>query len=188
MAKSRYTTPEQIAELREEIRLEKEKTAGRRAKDAAGGKIKNPGGRRTLPAASTVVTVGGWVVFLSVVLLLTSTIIAVNVAKSRGELPSIGGFQLFAVESGSMEPTLKTGSLILSRKPADPASLQEKQIVTFRTSTGYIVTHRIIEVVKTEDGGVAYRTKGDNPVNSPDQELLTPDRVIAVFRARIPFT
>ncbi len=30
--------------------------------------------------------------------------------------------------------------------------------------------------------------KGDNPINSPDEELLTPDRVIGLFAAKIPFT
>jgi signal peptidase len=71
---------------------------------------------------------------------------------------------------------------------ADPAALKVDDIVTFRMENGVIVTHRIIEVLKDKKGKVTYRTKGDNPINSPDPELLTPDRVIARLVAKIPFT
>jgi signal peptidase len=173
MSPTKYTTPEQIEEMRREIRREKEKSANREG--TAGS------WRRRLPSGRKVIHLGGWLVFSTLVLVLVTAIIAINITKSRGEIPNIGGFQLFSVESGSMEPTLPVGSLILSRVPKDPGSLAGGDIVTFKTLSGFVVTHRIIEVLPNADGTAAYRTKGDNPRNSPDQELLTEDRVIGLL-------
>jgi len=172
---TKYTTKEQIEEMRKEILLEKQRRS-------EGGSRKNLKNRRAA------LKIGGWLAFISVVLLLTSVIISVNTAKSRGEVPGILGFHLFVVESGSMEPTFNIGSVLLCRKPKAPASLKVNDIVTFKSLSGHIVTHRIIEVVADEYGKTAYRTKGDNPRNSADQELLTPDRILAVFTGKIPLT
>ena len=76
----------------------------------------------------------------------------------------------------------------MARKPNDPTALKEDDIVTFRTLGGALATHRIIEVLDLEDGSVAYRTQGDNPISSPDQEILDPDRILAKFLAKIPLS
>ncbi len=175
MLQTKYTTEEQIEEMREEILLEKQRgSEGSRRK-----RLKNR--RRVLK-------IGGRLVFISVVLLLMASIVSINAAKSRGELPDILGFHLFVVESGSMEPTFNIGSVLLCRRPKAPDGLKANDIVTFRNLSGHIVTHRIIEVVSDEYGKTAYRTKGDNPRNSADQELLSPDRILAVFIGKIPLT
>lgn len=176
----RYTTPEQIEEMRQEIRREKEKRT-------ASGTVKKERIWRLSPGKLAVKT-AGWVVFVSLVLLLAGTIVSVNMAKSRGEIPSLLGFQFFVIESGSMEPTLDIGSVILSKKIKDRENLKVNDIVTFKNLTGAVVTHRIVEVSPGEKGEVIYRTKGDNPRNSIDQDPLTPDRVLAVFVAKIPLT
>ncbi|RNC63181.1 MAG: Signal peptidase I W [Candidatus Dichloromethanomonas elyunquensis] len=178
MPQSRYTSQEQIEEMRREIQLEKQKISGRLTCTS----------NARHPKERTVFKITGWIVFFSVVSVLVAAIISINMAKNRGEIPNVWGFQVFSVESGSMEPTLQIGTLIVSRKTNHPESLKANQIVTFRTLSGYIVTHRIIEVVTTSSGNTAYRMKGDNPVNSPDEDLLTPDRVIGIFVAKIPFT
>lgn len=181
MAQSKYTTEEQIEAMRKEILQEKQRMAG-----VSTGTGKGPGGPLTYAVKAA--KIGGWVIFLGVVLLLVGAIISINVTKSKGQVPNILGFQLFEVESGSMEPTLQVGAVIVSRRPHHPESLKVNDIVTFRTLSGAVVTHRIIEVVTDQDGSKAYRTKGDNPKNSPDQELVTPDRVIGVFMAKVPLT
>jgi signal peptidase I len=69
--------------------------------------------------------------------------------------------QAFTVTSGSMEPSIKTGSMIFTLK-TDNAQLKKGDVIAF-TSAGddkVTVTHRIIEVWK-EDGSFSYRTKGD---------------------------
>lgn len=180
MQKGKYTTPEQIEEMRRELQREKQKISG--APTVEGDK------ERKLRKKKLAAKAAGWAVFISVVLLLVTAIASIYMAKSRGEVPSLLGFQLFVVESGSMEPTLDIGSVILCRKPKNAAELRENNIVTFKTLSGFIVTHRIVQVNTDGSGRVTYRTKGDNPHNSIDQEVLTPDRVLAVFIAKIPLT
>lgn len=177
MEQSKYTTEEHIEAMRSEILREKQKAAGE-----AGAKGRRLSWKKALKIFE-------WVVFLSLFIFLVVTLFGIYAAKERGETPTVFGiYQFYSVESGSMEPTLTVGSVIVCEKTQHPESLKEGQIVTFRTISGVVVTHRIVEVVKNEDGTISYRTRGDNPVNSPDQELLTPDRVIGVFTLKIPFT
>lgn len=166
--------------MRKEILLEKQKMSG--------GSTAEDNIRKNQQRKNSLVKTGGWIMFLSVVLVLVSSIISVNIAKSKGEIPNILGFNLFVVESGSMEPTLNIGSVILCRKFNNTSSLKINDVVTFKNLSGYIVTHRIVGIVTDEHGGTAYHTKGDNPKNSVDQELLTPDRVLAKFILKIPLT
>ena len=102
-------------------------------------------------------------------------------AKMRKEVPQVLGYYLFTVKTGSMVPTLPIGSYVIVKQCADPGGVEKGTIVTFRFLNGTIVTHRIIDVRQTEEG-VRYQTKGDNPDNDPDAELLSPDRVIGVVQ------
>ena len=175
MRQDKKTTAAQIEQMRLVIAREMLKETGVRVPLTKKQRVK-----KTL-------NIVGQAVFVIIVALLLVSLVSVYIAKSKGEVPTVfGRYSLLVVESGSMEPTLTVGSVIVSRKPEDAAALKTGDIVTFRTGTGYVVTHRIIEVI---DGNpVNYRTKGDNPVNSPDEELLVPERVIGVFVVKIPLT
>ncbi len=180
MPQARYTTEQEIEEMRMEILREKQKMQRGHG---------NTTGEKGFSKRRLAVKVTSWTLFLSAVILLISAIVSINVAKSKGQIPSfLGIFQLYVVESGSMKPTFDIGTVILCRISKEPQSLKENDIVTFKTLSGAIVTHRIVEVIAELGGGTAYRTKGDNPENSEDTELLTPDRIIAIFVAKIPLT
>ncbi len=77
---------------------------------------------------------------------------------------NIGGFMMFRVVTGSMEPTIPTGALLIA-KEADIETIQLNDIVCFRTQVseiwGKIVTHRVVNVVQTESGSILLETKGD---------------------------
>lgn len=163
-----YTTPEQIEEMLESLALERERLTGGAP-------------RRSLRAILSRAAFG------ALVALLFACLTSVYLTKSRGEVPNVFGLYLFSIESGSMEPTLGVGAVILSRAPRDAAALEEGDIVTFYTTSGDIVTHRIVAINRA-GSAVSYRTKGDNPINSPDPEPLVPERVIAVFVLKIPLT
>ena len=98
-------------------------------------------------------------------------------AKMKHEVPQVLGYYFFTVKTGSMIPTLPIGCYVVVHESTHPDRIEKGTITTFRFINGTIVTHRIIEVLDTEEG-VRYRTKGDNPDNDPDAELLSPDRVI----------
>ncbi|MEG2688306.1 MAG: signal peptidase I [Clostridia bacterium] len=115
-------------------------------------------------------------VYLVVVIFLLAILLSVVVSKVSGGIPNVFGMYIFQVETQSMEPTLNAGKVIVSVKPSSEKKVEVGDIVTFKTTKGQTVTHRIVEKV---DGG--YRTKGDNPKNSVDDEVLTFDRIIAVM-------
>ncbi len=175
----RFTTGEEIAAMRRVIAVAKEKQARQQGRQGQ-NKVDKP--RKPL------MKIMGWILFTILVFSLLAALVSIYRAKGRGEIPQLFGFRLYRIESGSMAPTLPVGAIILARQPADAGQLEEKDIVTFETRDGALVTHRIIEVLTDDKGNVSYRTKGDNPISSPDVEVLTPDRVIAVFLAKIPFT
>lgn len=83
---------------------------------------------------------------------LTVLIILVVLFILGSRLPIPGNYQLLVVRSGSMEPAISTGDIVVV-KPQD--SYGEGDVITFRSGSDS-VTHRIIAV---ENG--RYVTKGD---------------------------
>jgi len=67
------------------------------------------------------------------------------------------GIVPYVVLSGSMEPTIETGSVCFINKHADYDSIKEDDIIAFQMENGTLVTHRVVEVT---DSGLT--TKGDN--------------------------
>ncbi|AWB45859.1 signal peptidase I [Paenibacillus sp. CAA11] len=119
---------------------------------------------------------------LSSVLLLLFMLMAVSVIFSRasGGQPSFFGLQIKTVLSGSMEPGIRTGSIIAVKPGGDMTRFQEGDIITFR-SHDKLVTHRIIEVVKNgQSQQVMYRTKGDHN-DAPDLEAVPSGSVIGEY-------
>lgn len=78
--------------------------------------------------------------------------------------------RLLFVASGSMEPTLASGSLALIVRTR---SYQEGDVVTYAVTddTGALVTHRISEVI-SHSGALTYRTKGDANQQSDSGQVL----------------
>lgn len=77
---------------------------------------------------------------------------------------NIGGFMMFRVVTGSMEPTIPVGALLVT-KQADIQQIQLNDIVCFRTQEaeiwGKVVTHRVVELLNLENGEILLRTQGD---------------------------
>ena len=92
----------------------------------------------------------------------------------------IGGCSLFRIVTGSREPELPVGSLIVCQD-VPVSQIQERDIVCFRSKNpqilGQIVTHRVINTVVREDGSVLLETKGDANL-SADAEYVTQDNLI----------
>jgi signal peptidase I len=105
--------------------------------------------------------------------------IALFVAVSFLHLP--GGISLFAVQSGSMQPSLKTGSLIISKK-AD--KYQVGDVITFKYAKT-TVTHRIYSIGNST-GQTTFTTKGDAN-NAPDSEKVSSGMIIGKEVLTIPY-
>ena len=76
-------------------------------------------------------------------------------------LPELFGWQLFAVQSGSMEPAIPVGSII-AVQPVPAATLKVGDVITFadRNRPELRVTHRIVSL-ETREGQQVAITKGD---------------------------
>lgn len=107
--------------------------------------------------------------------------IVILVVVSAFTLPRAFGIKPFVVLSGSMEPTIPTGSLVfVDTKYTD---VQVDDIITFGLSTGkksVMVTHRVNDI---QDGMI--QTKGDN--NDEPDGWLDPEAVIGVVKLHIPW-
>lgn len=75
--------------------------------------------------------------------------------------PRVLPYQTYFVRSGSMEPTIGTGSMVVLTK-VDGSQLQPGDIITFKNpdDESVLVTHRIVEIETTDQGRV-FVTKGD---------------------------
>ena len=82
---------------------------------------------------------------------------------SRGYV-NLGGFMTFRVVTGSMEPTIPVGALLVTRE-VDIQNVQLNDIICFRTEVaeiwGKIVTHRVVNILEMENGSILLETKGD---------------------------
>ena len=77
---------------------------------------------------------------------------------------SIGGRSVFRVVTGSMEPTIATGAILINEK-TDIGKIQENDIVCFWAKQadirGSVITHRVTEVLTDGEGTVYLETRGD---------------------------
>ncbi|KAF0822215.1 signal peptidase I [Cytobacillus firmus] len=112
-------------------------------------------------------------------LLLITMIFIVISSKASGGEPQIFGNQLKTVLSGSMEPTFKTGSIIVVKPVEDPSALKKEDIITFMEEEGQLVTHRITDVIKSGENTL-YKTKGDNNEEA-DSTLVMAQNVVGEY-------
>lgn len=83
-------------------------------------------------------------------------------------------YSMIIILSGSMEPTIGTGSVLISKKQAD---YSEGDVITFRKMEDEIITHRIIK--RLEDG-TTFKTKGDA---NEDEDIFVTQKNSIIGRA-----
>lgn len=128
---------------------------------------------------------------LSILFLLVAITITVLVftSKATGN-PSLFGRSLMSVQTGSMEPTLMVGDLIIDKVPtAEQAqNLEVGDVISFQAvnedgTAYYTNTHRIVEVRQDSDGKTYYITKGDHEQEN-DLGQTYWDRVLGVWESK----
>jgi signal peptidase len=98
--------------------------------------------------------------------------------------PITGNIKFLTVLSGSMEPEIHTGSVVLV-KPFDNYKIGD--IITFgeMSKTKTPTTHRINDI-KVVDGKPVYITKGDAN-NAPDQKEIAAKEIIGKVLFGVPY-
>ena len=128
--------------------------------------------KKTVKIVSSVLS---WILLAATALIL----VALVMTKVSGGEPELFGFRLFVVSSGSMEPTLHVGDVILSGKFAPGDALEAGDILTYRGSgqmEGKYVTHRLTSA-EGEPGSRTLTLQGD--ANNVPDAPMSEDRVVA---------
>lgn len=99
-------------------------------------------------------------------------------------LPITGNFKAMTVISGSMEPSIKIGSIVVVKPEQD---YKIGDVITFGTisKTKAPTTHRIYDI-KIEGGQPVYITKGDTN-NAPDAKEIQKKDIIGEVLFSVPF-
>lgn len=93
------------------------------------------------------------------------------------------GYQSKVVLSGSMEPELKTGSVIFIKTGGDLTRFKKGDIITFEEDN-ILITHRIVQ---SSESGKKYITKGDAN-NEIDLNPVLDEDIIGEFKGvSIPY-
>ncbi len=128
------------------------------------------------------------ILFNSIFIIVTvvSLVFVYTMLQNAGRIPDIMGYRLYVVQSGSMEPDIQTGSLVISKR-VSPENLVIGDVVTFKSKddSTTLVTHRIEQISK-ENGELSFITKGDaNDVI--DLEPVKSENIIARVQYDIPY-
>lgn len=99
-----------------------------------------------------------------------------------GLMSGIFKYYFLAVGSGSMEPVLSRGDMILVKRLADYRDVNEGEVLVFQHS-GVIVVHRVINKTMVGEEYV-FETKGDAN-GEMDSWLISQDDVVGVARGKI---
>ena len=115
-----------------------------------------------------------WLIIFSLV------VIAASTAFSALKIP--GGLKLLVVQSGSMEPTIKTGSAVLIKKQ-DTYSIGD--VISFVEGGKDSTTHRVTKTATINNKEV-FSTKGDAN-QAGDREAISIDNVLGKTVFTVPY-
>lgn len=101
------------------------------------------------------------IVILAIVITALSGIIIIKKSLSTDKVPDIIGIKPFIVLTGSMEPVINAGDLVIVKEVKEN-ELKINDIIAFRyTKEDVVLIHRIVGIEENE-GKTLFRTKGDN--------------------------
>ena len=105
------------------------------------------------------------IIFRIVIYILIIPIIIYNISLivfsiiNKNETPCFFGIKTFVIVSGSMQPDLMIGDIVIV-KNCDKNDINVGDIISYRSGQS-VITHRIVEFIES-DGQTGYITKGDN--------------------------
>ena len=143
-------------------------------------------GHSTVKKVFTVI--GNIIIWLFVIFAAVVTIFTFAARSSEDGVPSIGTTTILTVSTDSMSPEFKAGDIIIGQKllPDEQVALQKGDVITYDAGdldgngSRDLNSHRIIEVIKGEDGNISYKTQGDN-VLTPDPDPVDSENVICKY-------
>lgn len=121
-------------------------------------------------------TIGGWLLLLVLGFILGALVL----------VPRATGAQTYTVLTGSMEPAIAPGALVVVR-PTPGDQLRGGDVITFQPYSGNpaVVTHRIAGIYYDLSGQMRIHTQGDAN-NTADDWTLVPEQVRGTLWYSVP--
>jgi signal peptidase len=98
----------------------------------------------------------------------------------------IGGWRPLSVRTGSMEPHIKTGSLVFVNR-VSAESIKSGDVITYvnPSDKAQTITHRVQDVIVQSNGQRKFIAKGD--ANQTADQPVSENRVIGKVQAAVPY-
>ena len=116
--------------------------------------------------------------------LLVNVILIIKSYTHQEEVPAIGGYSPLIILTGSMEPAIATGDLIIVRT-VQPQDVHTGDIIAFFDPDGSgtsVLTHRVTKII--QDGeNLSFYTKGDAN-NTEDRNPVSADKLLGLYQTR----
>lgn len=126
---------------------------------------------------------GNILFYIVIAVIIISTVVSSFKGFISGQEVTLGGYGAFTIESDSMNPVIKTGSLVIYKK-VEPQEISVGDIISYYKSKDEIETHRVIEIL--DENNRSFITKGD--ANDIADSLQVPDfNVIGRVETNIPY-
>lgn len=124
-----------------------------------------------------------------ILVILIAVVVFLFIIRASGKTPSIFGYQIMRVTTGSMEPTLKVGDVIVVQE-TDPANIHKGDIISYESiqgeMKGKIITHRVVEEPVRVEDTYFIQTQGDIEGAALDPQI-TNKQVKGKFLHKIEF-
>ena len=113
---------------------------------------------------------------VSIVIMIVVIVLVVYLASQKftGQIATLFGYSCVTVTTGSMEPTIEGGSLIILKEIEE---YKENDIITFRDGNRY-VTHRIVEI---NEGMITTKGDANNACDTPFDKSNIVGKVLFAF-------
>ncbi len=108
---------------------------------------------------------------LIIIMVYNISLIAQSILKPN-KTPSFLGVKTYVIISGSMEPNIEIGDIVVVKAEEN---LDIGDVISYRKGQS-VITHRITQINKNENGEIEYKTQGDNN-NVEDEESIKPSNI-----------
>lgn len=130
-----------------------------------------------------IVNVLCWILVVFIVLTVALSLIS----RLNGSTPSVFGYSIYRVSSGSMEPELKVGDIILDKVVENPKDLKVGDVITFKSDDygDLLVTHKVIKAPYEENGKLMLQTRG--VANELEDKPISTDKVKGIMICKVDY-
>ncbi len=120
----------------------------------------------------------GNILYTLLVLLVVLILITVVLQRASNNNLSLGGYRIFNIVTGSMQPKYEVGDVLVS-KTISPSEIKKEDDITYLGKegdfAGKIVTHQVIDI-ENENGNYKFHTKG--LANTEEDPIVGQDQVV----------